>query len=263
LARALQDGDRVHAVINAVAVGNDGHTIGLTTPNPVAQARVVRRALDLAGIAAQQIGMVEAHGTGTMIGDPIELRALTRVFQDDTDQRGFCAIGSVKSNIGHLLSAAGIAGLIKALLALEHGEIPATLFCETPNPRFDFAASPFFPNTRLVDWPSGSRVAGVSAFGLGGTNAHLVATAAPEEHSPRREALPAPVFARRWLWWDRTDPTPSAPYLHRQERTDLEPIADQLDRSVVTEDRDHHGQLVASVLDLRFTPASPAVDAPW
>ncbi|HEY2577786.1 MAG TPA: amino acid adenylation domain-containing protein [Streptosporangiaceae bacterium] len=204
LDRALTDGDRIHAVIDAVAVGNDGRTMGLTTPNPVAQAAVVRRALRESGWAAEDVGMVEAHGTGTMIGDPIELQALTNVFRETSDRTGWCAIGSVKSNIGHLLSAAGITGLLKVVLALEHGEIPPTLFCETPNPRFDFASSPFFPNTGLRPWPErGPRVAGVSAFGLGGTNAHLIASApAPAHGAVHRQALPAPSFRRRRLWLD-------------------------------------------------------------
>ncbi|MFD7275453.1 amino acid adenylation domain-containing protein [Streptomyces sp. NPDC059862] len=201
LERAVRDGDRVHAVIDAVAVGNDGRTMGLTTPNPVAQAQVVRRALALAGVRPQEVGLVEAHGTGTLIGDPIELRALTEVFREQTDRTGFCAIGSVKSNIGHLLSAAGIAGLVKALLAVEHGEIAPTLFCETPNPRFDFASSPFTPATRLREW-TGRRVAGVSAFGLGGTNAHAIVSEAPAGR-PRRTPLPPPVFRRRRLWRER------------------------------------------------------------
>lgn len=207
LGRALADGDRIRAVIDAAAVGNDGRTMGLTTPNPVAQAAVVRRALRDSGRLAEEIGMVEAHGTGTMIGDPIELQALTTVFRETTNGSGFCAIGSVKSNVGHLLSAAGIAGLLKALLSLEHGEIPPTLFCEVPNPRFDFGNSPFFPNTQLRLWPDepGLRVAGVSAFGLGGTNAHVIASAldpAILEGPARREPLPAPRFRRRRLWLD-------------------------------------------------------------
>ncbi|MDQ0912426.1 acyl transferase domain-containing protein/acyl carrier protein [Streptomyces canus] len=218
LAAALADGDRVHAVIEAVAVNNDGRTMGVTTPSPEAQARVVRRALEDAGRRPEEIGMVEAHGTGTLIGDPIELRSLTDVFAGV--RPGSCAIGSVKTNLGHLLSAAGIAGLAKTVLALEHGLIPATLSCERPNPRFDFSASPFFPNTRLSPWPSGAaeRVAGLSSFGLGGTNAHLIAAAldpAEREGRPvRRSPLPPPRFHRRRLWLEprrqeRTAPAPA------------------------------------------------------
>ncbi|HEU5106978.1 MAG TPA: SDR family NAD(P)-dependent oxidoreductase, partial [Micromonosporaceae bacterium] len=162
LAAALADGDRVRAVIESVAVNNDGHTMGITTPNPRAQADVVRRALAAAGRTADEVGLVEAHGTGTLIGDPIELRALTGVFHESTERTGWCAIGSVKSNLGHLLSAAGIAGVLKAALAVEHGLLPPTVGCRTPNPRFEFAASPFYPNTDLRDWPAppGRRVAG-------------------------------------------------------------------------------------------------------
>jgi len=179
--------------------------------------------------------MVEAHGTGTMIGDPIELRALTDVYREHTDRVGYCAIGSVKSNLGHLLSAAGMAGLVKVLLAVEHGEIPATLHCGTPNPRFDFAASPFFPNTQLRDWPAGPRFAAVSAFGLGGTNAHLIASAAPVAQ-PRRVPLPPPEFTRRRLWWDRDRPW------------------DQPAPPANGNGRPHQ---VASLLDLTFRPVPP------
>ncbi|RCG27121.1 hypothetical protein DQ384_27890 [Sphaerisporangium album] len=211
LAAALADGDRVHAVIESVAVNNDGHTMGITTPNPKAQAEVVRRALAGADRTARDIGLIEAHGTGTLIGDPIELRALTEVFRETTAETGVCAIGSVKSNIGHTLTAAGIAGLLKAALAVESGRIPATLSCERPNPRFDFAASPFHPSTETRDWPSGGRprVAGVSSFGLGGTNAHLVLSELEprmrDGAPPPREPRPAPVFDRRRLWYDKPE----------------------------------------------------------
>ena len=218
LRSALADGDRVLAVINAVAVNNDGLTMGLTTPNPVAQAGVVRRALMTSGVPARQIGLIEAHGTGTMIGDPIELRALTDVFGESTGETGFCAIGSVKSNLGHLFSAAGMAGLIKVVLSLQHAQLPATLFCETPNPRFDFSASPFYPNTTLRDWPSPGnqpRRAGVSAFGLGGTNAHLIASEwdarLPGWRPPARRPLPPPALRRRRCWLDRPGSAPRHP----------------------------------------------------
>ncbi|WP_198520501.1 non-ribosomal peptide synthetase [Kitasatospora sp. CB02891] len=213
LEQALRDGDRVHAVIEAVAVNNDGRTMGLTTPNPVAQAKVIRRALADSGLSAESVGMIEAHGTGTMIGDPIELRALTDAFRPDGDRTGYCAVGSVKSNVGHLLSAAGMAGFLKTVLALREGVIPPTLFCERPNPRFDFAASPFFPNRTVRAWtgePGRPRYAAVSAFGLGGTNAHVIAgSLAPDERPAGavRPALPAPVFRRRRLW---LDPEPAA-----------------------------------------------------
>ncbi|MDR6594684.1 amino acid adenylation domain-containing protein [Saccharothrix longispora] len=208
LAAALRDGDRVRAVIDAVAVNNDGRTMGLTTPNPTAQSAVVRRALDLAGLSARDVGLLEAHGTATRIGDPIELRALTDAFRADTDRTGFCAVGSVKSGIGHLLSAAGVAGLIKAALAVERAVVPATLHCERPNPRFDFASSPFRPATATAPWEADRRVAGVSAFGLGGTNAHAIVSN-PPPHTPRRTPLPPPEFRRRRHWIDRTPPPPA------------------------------------------------------
>jgi acyl transferase domain-containing protein/NAD(P)-dependent dehydrogenase (short-subunit alcohol dehydrogenase family) len=234
LAAALRDGDRVHAGIDAVAVNNDGRTMGMTTPNPAAQADVVRRALAAAGRSPAEVGMLEAHGTGTMIGDPIELRALTDAFGGMPSRPGACAIGSVKSNLGHLLGAAGMAGLLKTVLALEHGRIPPTLFCDRPNPRFDFASSPFSPAVELRDWPAGRpRVAGVSSFGLGGTNAHLVASAlepgARDGMPPPRAALPPPVFRRRRLWLEAVPPVRESP---------------------VAGDAD--GRLVTSILDLDF-----------
>ncbi|MFK4546987.1 acyl transferase domain-containing protein/NAD(P)-dependent dehydrogenase (short-subunit alcohol dehydrogenase family)/acyl carrier protein [Streptomyces tendae] len=235
LAAALQDGDHVHAVIEAVAVNNDGRTMGVTTPSPQAQARVVRRALEEAGRRPEEIGMVEAHGTGTLIGDPIELRSLTDVFAGV--RPGSCAIGSVKTNLGHLLSAAGIAGLAKTVLALEHGLIPATLSCERPNPRFDFSASPFFLATRPSPWPSGAgeRVAGLSSFGLGGTNAHLIAAAldpAEREGRPvRRRPLPPPRFRRRRLWLEPRRE-------EAEERAATAPVPSFLDLEVTVDGRE-------------------------
>ncbi|MFI7435551.1 beta-ketoacyl synthase N-terminal-like domain-containing protein [Micromonospora haikouensis] len=206
LARALADGDRIHAVIEGSAVNNDGQTMGVTTPNPAAQADVVRRALRAAGRRPDEIGMIEAHGTATPIGDPIELRALTDVFGAAAVPSGSCAVGSVKSGIGHLLNAAGLAGLAKGVLAVERGVIPPTLNCPRPNPRFDFAASPFFPVREPTGWrPGRPRVAGVSSFGLGGTNAHVVVAEPPDAgaHPPRRAPRPRRVWQRERLWHDR------------------------------------------------------------
>lgn len=176
LDRALADGDRIHGVIEATAMNNDGRTMGLTTPNPQAQQAVVRDALRQAGTDASTLSYVEAHGTGTMIGDPIELKALTGVFDEATAERGFCAVGSVKSNVGHLLMAAGMAGLHKVLLSLRNEALPPTLHCEHPNPRFAFEASPFRLQRELQPWVprNGIRRAGISAFGFGGTNCHVV-----------------------------------------------------------------------------------------
>ncbi len=177
---ALADGDTVHAVILGSGVNNDGSAkVGYTAPSIEGQSRAIAEAQATAGVAPETIGYVECHGSGTPLGDPIEVAALTRAFA--SPERGVCPIGSVKSSIGHLGAAAGIAGLIKTVLALEHRQIPPSLNFETPNPRIDFAASPFFVNTRLTDWPAdrGPRRAGVSSFGIGGTNAHAVLEEAP------------------------------------------------------------------------------------
>jgi acyl transferase domain-containing protein len=206
LERALADGDRIHAVIEGTAVNNDGRTMGITTPNQEAQKDVVRQALQRAGVDARALGYVEAHGTGTLIGDPIELRALTQVYRESTSASGYCAVGSVKSNLGHLLSAAGIAGLLKALACVQHGWLVPTLNCIRPNPRFRFAESPFQPSLSARAWSTEAGVlrrAGVSAFGFGGTNAHAIVAQAPAS-APRRSARPAPHFQRRYHWVPRS-----------------------------------------------------------
>jgi len=182
LSEAVADGDTIHAVILGSAVGHDGAAkVGFTAPGVEGQARVIAEALASAGVAPETVGYVEAHGTGTALGDPIEIAALTEAFRAGTAARGFCALGSIKTNIGHLDAAAGISGLLKVVLALAHRQIPPSLHFERPNPRIDFAASPFFVNTALADWPDrgGPRRAGVSSFGLGGTNAHVVLEEAP------------------------------------------------------------------------------------
>jgi phthiocerol/phenolphthiocerol synthesis type-I polyketide synthase E len=190
LADALADGDTVHAVILGSAVNNDGSAKGgYTAPSVTGHARVVTEALAVARVSPDTIGYLEAHGTGTVLGDPIEVEGLTRAFREGTGRNGFCALGSVKTNLGHLDHAAGVASLIKAVLCLKHRQIPPSLHFEVPNPKIDFAGSPFHVNTRLADWRSdrGPRRAGVSALGIGGTNAHVVLEEAPE--SPR-EASP-------------------------------------------------------------------------
>ena len=171
---ALTDGDTIHAVIRGAAINNDGaHRASFSAPNVDGQAAVIRMALARARWSADDIGYVEAHGTATPLGDPIEVEALTRAFRDTSARRGYCAIGSIKSNFGHATAAAGVAGLIKATLAAEHGLIPPSLGYQEPNPRIDFESSPFFVNDQLRQWP-GQRRAGVSSFGVGGTNAHVV-----------------------------------------------------------------------------------------
>jgi natural product biosynthesis luciferase-like monooxygenase protein/amino acid adenylation domain-containing protein/non-ribosomal peptide synthase protein (TIGR01720 family) len=182
LADALRDGDHVYAVIKGSAINNDGHQkVGYTAPSVEGQAEAISEALAYAGVGAGDLGYVEAHGTGTSLGDPIEVSALTRAFRRDTDARGFCALGSVKTNIGHLDTAAGLAGLLKATLALYHEEIPPSLHFERPNPAIDFAGSPFFVASERREWARGERprLAGVSSFGIGGTNAHAILAEAP------------------------------------------------------------------------------------
>lgn len=184
---ALADGDSILAVVKGTAINNDGALkVGYTAPSVDGQARVIRAAQAVAEIHPESISYIEAHGTGTALGDPIEIAALTQVFREKTQQQGFCAIGSVKSNIGHLDTAAGIAGLIKTILALQHAQIPPSLHFEQPNPQIDFARSPFYVNTRLSAWPSNGRPrrAGVSSFGIGGTNAHVVLEEAPVAEPP-------------------------------------------------------------------------------
>jgi acyl transferase domain-containing protein/acyl carrier protein len=179
---ALADGDTIHAIIKGSAVNNDGALkASFTAPSVQSQAAVIADALFNAEVAADSISYVEAHGTGTALGDPIEIRALTKAFQAGTDRKGFCAIGSVKTNLGHLDTAAGIASLIKTVLALENQQLPPSLHYQTPNPQIDFANSPFYVNRRLAAWPAreAPRRAGVSAFGIGGANAHIVLEEAP------------------------------------------------------------------------------------
>jgi len=179
---AIRDGDPIHAVIRGFAVNNDGSTkVSYMAPSVDGQAEAIAAAHALAGIDVATIRYVEAHGTGTSLGDPIEVAALTKAFRAGTAGRQFCALGSVKGNVGHLEAAAGVAGLIKAILVLQHGEIPPTLHFSQPNPRIDFAASPFRVNSTLQPWPASEipRRAGVSSFGVGGTNAHVVLEEAP------------------------------------------------------------------------------------
>ena len=183
LADALRDGDTVHAVIKGSAANNDGAAkVGFTAPSIDGQASAICTAHRLAGVQAGSIGYVEAHGTGTTLGDPIEIAALTQAFGSTGALPSVsCALGSVKTNIGHLDAAAGVAGLIKTVLALQHRTLPPSLHFESPNPQIDFAAGPFHVNTAARPWPAGAtpRRAGVSSFGIGGTNVHVVLEEAP------------------------------------------------------------------------------------
>jgi acyl transferase domain-containing protein/thioesterase domain-containing protein len=179
---AVADGDHVWAVIKGSAVNNDGAAkAGYLAPSVEGQADCIATALGVAGVRADTVDYVECHGTGTYLGDPIEVAALTQAFRRTTDAKGFARIGSVKTNIGHLDTAAGVASLIKTSLALHHAQMPPSLNFETPNPAIDFDGSPFRVNDRLTDWPrrAGPRRAGVNSLGVGGTNAHVVLEEAP------------------------------------------------------------------------------------
>jgi amino acid adenylation domain-containing protein len=183
LADALADGDHVHAVIKATGVNNDGSDkMGFLAPRQESQSRLIRSTLERAGITADTIGLVEGHGNATPLGDPIEVAALTEAFRADTARTGFCALGSIKSNLGHLHGAAGAASLIKAVLALEHRLIPPSLHFEQTNPALALESSPFFVTSQSIPWetPEGHpRRAGVSSFGAGGTKVHIVLEEAP------------------------------------------------------------------------------------
>ncbi|MGI0485825.1 SDR family NAD(P)-dependent oxidoreductase [Pantanalinema rosaneae CENA516] len=179
---AIADRDHIYAVIKGSAMNNDGATkVSYTAPSQSGQANVIRAAHLMAEVEPETITYLETHGTGTALGDPIEIAAMTQAFRMATDRTGFCAIGSVKTNVGHLDAAAGITGLIKTVLALHHRQIPPSINFVTPNAQIDFANSPFYVNTQLTDWnPHGiPRRAGVSSFGFGGTNVHLVLEEAP------------------------------------------------------------------------------------
>jgi len=198
---ALADGDTIEAVIKGSAVNNDGALkVGYTAPSVEGQAKVIAEAFALAGVEPETISYIETHGTATALGDPIEIAALKKVLAAKTAKKNYCAIGSVKTNIGHLDAAAGIAGLIKTVLALKHRQLPPSLHFTQPNPKIDFANSPFYVNASLRTWESKTpRRAGVSSFGIGGTNAHVVV----EETPPSQES----GASRDWqllVWSART-----------------------------------------------------------
>jgi len=184
LSEAVTDGDNILAVIKGTAINNDGSLkVSYTAPSVDGQAEVIAAAQAIAGTEPDTISYIEAHGTATSLGDPIELSALTKVFAASTDKKGFCAIGSVKSNLGHLDAAAGVAGFIKTVLSLQHKMIPPSLHFERSNPAIDFAHTPFYVNTKLSEWFRHNgipRRAGVSSFGVGGTNAHVILEEPPQ-----------------------------------------------------------------------------------
>ena len=228
LDQALADGNHVHAVVLGTGIFNDGggQKHSLAAPAIDGQIGAIAKALETAEVSAETIGFLEAHGTGTLVGDPIEVDATSQVFAGDTARTQYCALGAVKANIGHTASAAGVLGLIKACLALEYGVIPPNIHFERPNPRLDLPATPFYVPTELIPWrPNGHpRRAGVSAFGFGGNNAHVVLEAAPvvraRTHDDRAEIVV--LSARTQAALDRqiaqvTDHLKTHPELHLED----------------------------------------------
>ncbi|MGV9267536.1 thioester reductase domain-containing protein [Kitasatospora sp. NPDC003701] len=194
LADARADGDRIYGVIRSSEINHDGRTNGFSVPNPNAQAELILEALDSAGVDARRLSYVEAHGTGTSLGDPIEITGLTKAYRRFTPDRGYCTIGSAKGSVGHLEAAAGAAGLVKTLLQLQHGTIAPSPHSDPPNPNIDFENSPFRVAREAMPWvrPAGAppRLAAVSSFGAGGSNAHVIVE---EEDAPRAGAERGPA----------------------------------------------------------------------
>ncbi|MBM4062660.1 MAG: type I polyketide synthase, partial [Planctomycetes bacterium] len=191
---ALDGGDRVHAIVAGSAINNDGgRKVGYLAPSVDGYAECVAEALALADVTADHVQYLEAHGTGTAVGDPIEIEALTQAFRASTQRTGFCGIGSVKTNIGHLDTAAGVAGLLKVVLAMQHGVLPASLHFAAPNPLIDFARSPFRVVAERTPWPRPAgteRIAGCSSLGVGGTNSHVILKEAVQQPAPPAVAYP-------------------------------------------------------------------------
>jgi acyl transferase domain-containing protein len=201
LSDALREGDTIHALIKGTAINNDGSLkAGYSAPSIQGQAKVIEDALLMAEVNPDTIGYVEAHGTGTSLGDPIEIAALTKAYRKWTERRGYCAIGSVKANIGHLFAAAGVAGVIKAVLAIKNRQIPPAANFKNPNPQIEFERSPFFVRDKLSEWGRNGnpRRAAVSSFGMGGTNAHIILEEAPKPDvsGPSRQYHLVTVSAR-------------------------------------------------------------------
>ena len=229
LKEALEDGDTIHAVIKGSAINNDGALkVAFTAPSLSAQADVITEALANAGVEPGTIGYVEAHGTGTALGDPIEIAALSRAFGSSIKDKGSIPIGSVKTNVGHPNTAAGMAGLIKTILALENKTIPPSLHFAEPNPKIDFQQSPFYVNTRPQEWEASEspRRAGLSSFGMGGTNAHLVLEEAPELR-PTTRSRPWQLLLLSAKSADALDQATEglAEYLNGQPTRDLADVA--------------------------------------
>ncbi len=276
LENAQRDGDTIWGVIKGVGVNNDGNGKGgFTAPSAAGQAGAIRAALADAQVSPDSISYVEAHGTATPIGDPIEIDGLTMAFGDAV-RRQSCAIGSVKSNMGHLTAASGVAGLIKTVLAMHHRQLPASLHFSAPNPTIDFAASPFFVNDTLSDWPAGILLrAGVSSFGVGGTNVHIVLEEGPGT-TPRSLTSPtgkglnpyesensSPAFKggageanrpAQLLTWSAKRPVSLTQYGHT--------LADALDQPDAPDLADVGYTLTATRPDYAYRRFAVAIDAP-
>lgn len=197
LSQAIADGDPIQGVILGTSTNQDGHTNGISLPSPEAQARLVKDACIDAGISPSEVGYIEAHGTGTAVGDPIEATALSEALCADRPEDAPLAMGSVKTNLGHMETAAGVAGLVKALLVLKHGQIPPSLHFKTPNPHIDFKALKLRIPTEMEDFPESYpvRMAGVNSFGFGGANSHVIVAEAPAKPHVK---IPASAFERSW-----------------------------------------------------------------
>lgn len=235
LADAIADGDPIRAVIKGTAVNNDGASkAGYLAPSVSGQAEAIVEAQGLAGVSADTIGYVECHGTGTYLGDPIEIEALTEAFRQSTNRTGFCRIGSVKTNIGHLDTAAGVVSLIKAVLALENEQIPPTLNYEKPNPAIDFPNTPFVVNDRLSPWPRGDvpRRAAINSLGVGGTNAHAIIEEAP----------------RRAVNSEAADVGPQILVLSAKSKKVLEPASKRLAAHLESNDQDGLADVAHSLI---------------
>ncbi len=244
---AIADGDKIYSVIEGTAVNNDGSTMGITTPNPKAQQELLEIAIDNGQIDRSTISYIEAHGTGTLIGDPIELKGITTVLSKSNVKDQKCAVGSVKTNIGHLMSAAGVAGVIKTALSVCAGQLPPTLNCDTPNPRFDFSNSPVYPVRTLQDWEgvNGIRRAGISAFGLGGNNAHVILSneGIPESNKINKPFNKTNIQFNRKRHWPETKKTTKA-------KVKEEMVAKGVKEIVAVKNKDVSAKSMATYFDM-------------
>jgi len=253
LERAKEDRDSIYAVIKSSAMNQDGSSVGITAPNVQAQEAVIVEAWKKAGIDPATIGYIETHGTGTKLGDPIEIEAIERAFRRYTDQRQFCAVASLKSNVGHLDNTAGIAGLVKAALSLHEKRIYPSLHFERPNREIDFAQSPVYVNDRTIDWERGNdpRRCGVSSFGMSGTNCHVVLEEAPEYGIPPLPAASRPSSLLVWSAQTKTSLNMLAgsflDCFERDQGLDLEDVAYTL--SVGRAHYKHRIALLASTIE--------------